>query len=138
MLTRASRLFRADLKEKLAQETDSGRQIAMRKELESKTYQERIDKLVRYAPVIFLVPWEHSLMPPACVQTADHQETREALVVARTSKEHLDQRIADLLLQITAKEEKLAIYEGRGTSLGTDNPEKTREEQLEISVADLR
>lgn len=38
---------RAELKDKLAQETDAGRQLTLRKELEGKTYQDRLDKLVR-------------------------------------------------------------------------------------------
>lgn len=37
----------AELKDKLNQESDSNRQLALRKEIESKTFQERIDKLVR-------------------------------------------------------------------------------------------
>lgn len=70
------------------------------------------------------------------MQTADHQQTREALIVATTTKEHLDQRIVDFTAQLAAREEKLSVYEGRGTA--SDNPERTREEQLEVSVAELR
>lgn len=36
-----------ELKDKLNQESDNNRQLALRKEIESKTFQERIDKLVR-------------------------------------------------------------------------------------------
>ncbi|KAL8279842.1 hypothetical protein RQP46_007692 [Phenoliferia psychrophenolica] len=103
----------SELKERVAQETDAGRQLALRKELEGKAFQDRIDRL-----------------------TTDHQETREQLIAAQTSKDHLDQRISDLNFQLAAKEEKLSVYEGRGT--GSDNPERTREEQLEASVAELR
>lgn len=70
-------------------------------------------------------------------QTVEHQTTRESLIGATTSKEHLEQRVADLVIQITAKEEKLAIYEGRGNR-GADDPSRTVEEQLEVTVADLR
>lgn len=45
--------------------------------------------------------------------------------------------MADLVIQITAKEEKLAIYDGRGNR-GADDPSRTVEEQLEVTVADLR
>ncbi|KAK4703148.1 nucleoprotein TPR, partial [Phenoliferia sp. Uapishka_3] len=103
----------AEMKERLAQETDAGRQLTLRKELEGKAYQDRIDKL-----------------------SAEHQATREALLVAKTSKEHIDQRVSDLMRQLAAKEEKLSVYEGRGSA--SDNPERTREEQLEASVAELR
>lgn len=58
-------------------------------------------------------------------------------MVAKTSQEHLQQRIADLSLQITSKEEKLAVYEGRSTANGTDITQ-THEQQLEVTVADLR
>lgn len=38
---------RVDLKDRLSHEMDSSRQLALRKELDGRTYQERIDKLVR-------------------------------------------------------------------------------------------
>ncbi|KPV73223.1 uncharacterized protein RHOBADRAFT_28975, partial [Rhodotorula graminis WP1] len=104
----------ADLKDKLNQESDSNRQLALRKEIESKTFQERIDKL-----------------------TADHSTTREKLVAAQTSQEHLEQRVRDLVLQVEAKEEKLVIFEGRSSSGETDTT-RTVEEQLQVTVADLR
>ncbi|KAK4051609.1 Protein mlp1 [Microbotryomycetes sp. JL201] len=100
-----------DLRDRLSQETDANRQLSLRREVETRTLQERIEKL-----------------------TAEHAETRESLVGARTAQEHLQQRVADLLLQITAKEEKLAIYEGRSG----DTTGQTAEQQLEVTVADLR
>ncbi|KAK4056430.1 Protein mlp1 [Microbotryomycetes sp. JL221] len=100
-----------ELKDKLTQETDANRQLALRKEVETRTMQERIDRL-----------------------TAEYSETRESLVGAKTAQEHLQQRVSDLLLQITAKEEKLAIFEGRsGDAAG-----QTAEQQLQVTVADLR
>ena len=123
----------AELKDKLNQETDATRQLALRKELDAKSYQERLDRLVS----------PDSLRPamltadPNLSQTAEHSATRESLVSASTSKEHLEQRVAELTIQITAKEEKLAIYEGRGNR-GADDPSRSIEEQLEVTVADLR
>lgn len=38
--------YSAELKEKLNQAEDTNRQLALRKEIEGKTFQERIDKLV--------------------------------------------------------------------------------------------
>ncbi|KAI5479511.1 nucleoprotein TPR [Pseudohyphozyma bogoriensis] len=96
-----------------AQETDASRQLALRKELEAKTFQDRVDKL-----------------------TAEHQETREALIMARAAKEHLDQRVADLSAQVTAREEKLRVYEGRTSA--SEESSQTREQQLEVTVAELR
>lgn len=39
--------YSTELKEKLNQETDASRQLALRKELDAKAYQDRLDKLVR-------------------------------------------------------------------------------------------
>lgn len=39
-------LASAEMRERLAQESDASRQLALRKELEAKSYQDRIDKLV--------------------------------------------------------------------------------------------
>ncbi|KAM0789729.1 hypothetical protein ACM66B_006586 [Microbotryomycetes sp. NB124-2] len=100
-----------ELREKLSQETDANRQLSLRREVESRTLQERIEKL-----------------------TAEHAGTREHLVGARTAQEHLQQRVADLVLQVTAKEEKLAIYDGRSG----DAASQTAEQQLEVTIADLR
>ncbi|KAI5479520.1 nucleoprotein TPR [Pseudohyphozyma bogoriensis] len=94
------------LRERISHETDASRQLALRKELEAKTFQDRVDKL-----------------------TAEHQETREALIMARAAKEHLDQRVADLSAQVTAREEKLRVYEGRTSA--SEESSQTREQQLE-------
>lgn len=77
------------------------------------------------------------VVPCARTQTADHSTTREKLVAAQTSQEHLEQRVRDLVLQVEAKEEKLAIFEGRSSSGETDAT-RTVEEQLQVTVADLR
>ncbi|GAA6015704.1 hypothetical protein JCM11491_002452 [Sporobolomyces phaffii] len=103
-----------ELKEKLTQAEDTNRQLALRKEIEGKTFQERLDKL-----------------------TADHSSTRESLIAAQTSQEHLEQRVRDLVLQIEAKEEKLSIFEGRSAT-GDGDAGRTVEEQLQVSVAELR
>ncbi|GAA5906296.1 hypothetical protein JCM6882_002695 [Rhodosporidiobolus microsporus] len=103
-----------ELKEKLNQAEDSNRQLALRKEIEGKTFQERIDKL-----------------------TTEHSTTREQLIAAKTSQEHLEQRVRDLVLQVEAKEEKLAVYEGR-TTTGDGDATRSVEEQLQVTVADLR
>lgn len=126
-----------ELKDKLNQETDASRQLALRKELDAKTYQDRLDKLVRPFLSSFLSRCFADFL--RSLQTAEHATTRESLIGATTSKEHLEQRVADLVIQLTAKEEKLAIYEGRGNRAGgAEDPSKTVEEQLEVTVADLR
>jgi len=70
-------------------------------------------------------------------QTTEHSSTRETLIAAQTSQEHLEQRVRDLVLQLEAKEEKLAIFEGRSAA-GEGEAGRTVEEQLQVTVADLR
>ncbi|GAA5926646.1 Mlp1p [Sporobolomyces koalae] len=104
----------SELREKLNQAEESNRQLALRKEIEGKTLQDRIDKL-----------------------TTEYSSTRETLAAASASKEHLEQRVRDLAVQIEAKEEKLAIFEGR-TSVGEGDSGRTVEEQLQVTLAELR
>jgi nucleoprotein TPR len=107
---------RSELKEKLNQETDSNRQLSLRRDFDNKTYQDRIDKL-----------------------TSDYSSTRESLLVAQNSQEHLQQRVTDLVEQISSKEEKLAIYEGRTSTSGASaDSNMTLEQQLQVEVIGLR
>ena len=59
--------------------------------------------------------------------------------MARNTQTHLQQRFYDLSATIAAKEEKLAVYEGRsGAARGVPDSSLTREQQLEIELAELR
>ncbi|SGY80993.1 BQ5605_C009g05432 [Microbotryum silenes-dioicae] len=106
-----------DLKTRLDTETEASRQLTLRKDFESKQYQERLDKL-----------------------QGEYATTREKLVEAETSRTHLDLRVQDLQLQVTAREEKLAIYEGRSAAAraGGEASSLSATEQLEIMLADVR
>jgi hypothetical protein len=42
------------------------------------------------------------------------------------------------VLQVEAKEEKLAVYEGRSASGANGETSQSAEEQLQVTVADLR
>ena len=103
----------AELKANLARETDGARQLALRKELDGKTYQDKLDKVA-----------------------AELQAAREAHLVARTSLEHQEARVSDLQLQVAAREDKLAVYEGRGVAGGVAGG--AAGEPLEVAVAELR
>ncbi|SCZ98145.1 BZ3500_MvSof-1268-A1-R1_Chr3-3g06608 [Microbotryum saponariae] len=107
----------SDLKTRLDTETEASRQLTLRKDFESKQYQERLDKL-----------------------QGEYATTREKLVEAETSRTHLDLRVQDLQLQVTAREEKLAIYEGRSAAAraGGEASSLSATEQLEITLADVR
>lgn len=120
------------MRDRLAQEADANRQLALRKELDAKTYQDRIDKLVSCRQELTGIA-----VADIFSQTAEHATTREQLIAAKTSQEHLELRVSDLQLQVTSKEEKLAIYEGR-TGANGDETTRSAEEQLQVTVADLR
>lgn len=64
---------------------------------------------------------------------------QEQLAVAQSTQRHLEQRIIDLGAAISAKDDKLGIYEGRLTGAGTArDPSVPREQQLELELAHLR
>lgn len=64
---------------------------------------------------------------------------KEAVSFAQSTQRHLEQRIIDLGAAIAAKDDKIAIYEGRlaGTSAAQDSL-LPREQQLELELAHLR
>ena len=69
-------------------------------------------------------------------------QTRESLVVAETSKKHLEEQVEQLTRQLQGNEEKLAVYERRASGVNgiaqrTDG-DMSREQQLEAEVAELR
>ncbi|TIC04624.1 hypothetical protein E3Q16_02603 [Wallemia mellicola] len=101
-----------NLKEDLANETDQHKQLSLRRELESKDYQVRIDRL-----------------------TSELHTSRENLVEIRTTRDHLQVRTDDLIQQLKNKEERLVIFENR---TGNRNENLTSEQQLQIEIAELR
>jgi nucleoprotein TPR len=71
-------------------------------------------------------------------QTAELASTKESLAVAKTAQQHLEQRVVDLTAAVASKEEKLAVYEGRSTGGSSADTTLSREQQLEIELAELR
>ncbi len=69
-------------------------------------------------------------------------KTRESLVGAETSKKHLEERVEELTKNLQGSVEKLSVYERRTTTAdGTApivDPSLSREQQLEVEVAELR
>lgn len=102
-------------KDRLSQEIEAGRQIALRRDLESRELQDKIAKL-----------------------TAEYHETREAYLNAKNSSERAVERSEALQRQVAAYEEKLAVYEGRRGQSGDGASSLSREQQLESQVADIR
>ncbi|SNX82457.1 uncharacterized protein MEPE_01163 [Melanopsichium pennsylvanicum] len=111
-----------ELRSRLAAEQDLYRQLSLRREIETKDLQSRID-----------------------LSSSELSNAREALAIARTSADHTQLRVEDLTRQLDSTREKLAIYERRD-QLSRDpvafraqaDIELSREEQLEIEMADLK
>ncbi|SPO43545.1 uncharacterized protein PSANT_01230 [Moesziomyces antarcticus] len=111
-----------DLRSRLAAEQDLYRQLSLRREIETKDLQSRID-----------------------LSSTELSNAREALAIARTSADHTQLRVEDITRQLEATKEKLAVYERRD-QLSRDpvafraqpDVELSREEQLEIELADLK
>ncbi|SAM76766.1 uncharacterized protein UBRO_01625 [Ustilago bromivora] len=111
-----------DLRSRLAAEQNLYRQLSLRREIETKDLQSRID-----------------------LSSSELSNAREAIAIARTSADHTQLRVEDLTRQLESTKEKLAIYERRD-QISRDpvafraqvNVELSREEQLEIELADLK
>ncbi|KAJ7236740.1 hypothetical protein B0H12DRAFT_1139991 [Mycena haematopus] len=107
------------LRIQLTKERDTVRHISLQKEIEVKEMQGRLDKAVQ-----------------------ELSKTRETLIGAETSKTHLEQRVEELSRQLQGNDEKLAVYERRSSSVAgisqRMDQDLTREQQLEVEVADLR
>ncbi|KIS71166.1 uncharacterized protein UMAG_01075 [Mycosarcoma maydis] len=112
----------ADLRSRLAAEQDLYRQLSLRREIETKDLQSRID-----------------------LSSSELSSAREALAIARTSADHTQLRVEDLTRQLESIQEKLSIYERRD-QLSRDavgfraqaDIQLSREEQLEIELSDLK
>ena len=77
------------------------------------------------------------------LQTQELSKTRESLIAAETSKKHLEERVEQLTRQLQGNEEKLAVYERRGSTVVNGitprvDDDSSREQQLEAEVAELR
>lgn len=102
-----------DVKSRLAEAESELRHANLRKELDAKDYQTKIDKL-----------------------TSDYHTSREQTVEAKTRAESLQSKVDDLTRQLAAKDDRLAIYEKK--SVDTTGSSINREQQREIELADVR
>lgn len=102
-------------KDRLSQEVESGRQIALKREVEGREMQEKIDRL-----------------------SNEYHEAREAYLSAKNASEKAVERSEAMQRQVAAYEEKLAVYEGRRGQTGDGASSLSREQQLESQLADIR
>lgn len=117
----------AEMKERVKVEADSARQATLQREIESRDYQSKIDKL-----------------------TGEHLAARENLSAASASKSHLENQVLQLQKQLTLKGERLAVYEGHrrsdnlsdqalgGAAARNHDPTLSKEQRLEIEVSELK
>lgn len=79
----------------------------------------------------------------------EHLIARETLVAAHTAQEHLEAKVKDLSKQLSAKEDRLNIYEGprlptnaQGDAAtrddATHNHGLSQEKKLEIEISQLK
>lgn len=149
-----------ELKDKLKNESESLKQVALQRELDNKDFQMRIDKLVSFfnieaKSIKILTPDWYSEIPLAHAtffrwsQSGDYVAARENLVVAQTKQEHLEARVKELSGQITMKEDRLKVYErygvsntstnqGSGDGNGAQASTLSQQQKLEIENAQLK
>ncbi|ORX83254.1 hypothetical protein K493DRAFT_361138 [Basidiobolus meristosporus CBS 931.73] len=92
-------------KQRLSDEIDANKALSLRKENESKDYQVRLDKAI-----------------------SDHQQTREALIVAETSMRHLNDRISELNKQLREAENMVTLYQQKEEREPISTGERLRQE----------
>lgn len=126
----------SDMREKLNQAEDNNRQLALRKEIESKTFQERIDKLV--SCTAFNPRFERTLLNASLVfQDLGilfySRNSRRRSNVSRTPRTTSSRpRSPNRGKGGEARNLRRSIIDGRGEA------GRTVEEQLQVTVAELR
>lgn len=126
--------IRDDSRTRLASEVETNRQLTVKHELAAREAQRKIDQLVCILPSCFM--YCSLYVSP---QSNDLARKQQNLAVVQSTQRHLEQRIVDLGNAIAAKDDKLAIYEGRLPGAGpSQNPSLPKEQQIELELAHLR
>ena len=133
-----------DLRTQLSRERDALRQTTLQKDIEVQDLRTKLDRSVQcnyfvFYPVVLISP-----------QIENLSKAREALVEAATSRTHLQERVDNLTKQVQMSEEKLTVYERRGSVITatstsgaavTSSPVATNgsdPEELRAEIAELR
>ncbi|KDN51342.1 hypothetical protein K437DRAFT_254932 [Tilletiaria anomala UBC 951] len=109
-------------RDKAGKKEEEARMVTLRKEVETRDLQSRLDKA-----------------------TAEASSAKEQLAAVNTSLSHLRAKAADLQKQLTAREEKLDVFERHSAAASTGASSRNvagssgnREQELEITLAELR
>jgi nucleoprotein TPR len=104
-----------DVQKKLSNETEEIKKLQLRKEWESTQAQKRIDEL-----------------------TSGLSQLREEHVAAKTSRDHLQARVAELTVELRNAEERVGRLQPRPTPRPGTNAEASQQQQeLETEIQDL-
>ena len=104
-----------DLQRKLAQETEDGKKLQLRKEYEAKEAQKRVDELM-----------------------ASLSQIREDHVSVKTSRDHLQHRVDELTVELRNAEERVGRLQPRPTPRpGSQVAANEHQQQLESEIQDL-
>ena len=115
-----SEQHRADLQaveRRLNEEMEQSKKSFIRKEMDQKEFQRRYDEL-----------------------NTTHQTVKEELVAVKTSQDHLQTRVNELIIDLKNAEEKLAVYQDKPSAPATNQDEEDAsiEEELRLEVIDLK
>lgn len=106
-------------KRRLNEEVEEAKKLVIRKEIDARESQKKIDEL-----------------------NAAMATTRENLIAAKTSQDHLQTRVNELTVELKAAEEKLQVYQPKlDAPVPTeeeDDDMEIREQELQVEVAELK
>lgn len=106
-------------KRRLNEEVEEAKKLVVRKEIDARESQKKIDEL-----------------------NAAMATTRESLIAAKTSQDHLQARVNELSIELKTAEEKLQVYQPKANAPPAppedeDEDMAVREQELQVEVAEL-
>ncbi|KAG0149112.1 hypothetical protein CROQUDRAFT_653921 [Cronartium quercuum f. sp. fusiforme G11] len=113
-----------DLQDKLKSESESVKQVTLQRDLDNRDYQSRIDRL-----------------------NTECSTARESLIAAHAKEENLQARVTDLSKQLSLKQDRLQVYEGRSVPVSSTDDGATdvngnfalsQQQKLEIENSQLK
>ncbi|OLL22033.1 Protein MLP1, partial [Neolecta irregularis DAH-3] len=103
------------LKAKINEERDEAKQINLRREFETKEYNEKLEKV-----------------------NFEFASTREKFIATKTSEEHLYSRVEELTILLKSAEDKVSVFLYRRQGEGNMDTEVSEVERLQVEVSELK